>query len=392
MELVVALIALLVAGVAVFAALRRGPADSAAELQALRIELNLLREKTEGSMQSMGNIFATQLQGVAANVQTALATVTADVSNRLEAVNRNVADRLGENAQTMSLTSQAMNERIASAQATFAGLQKQVGEMSEQARQLAELSRTMTALERVLSAPKLRGGFGEAQLEQLLSLVFAREQFEMQHRMSSGEFADAVLFFPQGKVVIDSKFTLENFRRMAEAGTDEERRLARRDFLKDFRRRVEEVAGKYIRPAEGTLPFALMFVPAENVYYEAIIRDEEGNDLYDYCLKRRVVPVSPNSLYAYLQTIVVGLNGMRISARAESILREIETLRIELGKFNDAYDKVGGHLRHAAERFADSTQLLDRVDNRVQGLTATGTVQEELFGEEPPRSLAAGGE
>jgi len=392
MELVVAVIALLVAAVAVFAALRRAPADSAPELQALRAELNVLREKTEGSMQSMGSVVAAQIQGVASNVQTALAAVTSDVGNRLDSINRNVADRLGENTQTMSLTSQAMNERIAHAQTTFAGLQKQVGEMSEQARQLSELSRTMTALERVLSAPKLRGGFGEAQLEQLLSLVFAREQFEMQHRMSSGEIADAVLHFPQGKVVIDSKFSLENFRRMAEAQTDDERRAARRDFIKDFRRRIEEVAGKYIRPAEGTLPFALMFVPAENVYYEAIIRDDDGNDIYDYCLKRRVVPVSPNSLYAYLQTIVVGLNGMRISARAESILREIESLRIELGKFADAYAKVGGHLRNASERFNDSTTMLNRVETRVQGLTATAAVQEELFGEDPSRSLAAGEE
>ena len=89
--------------------------------------------------------------------------------------------------------------------------------------------------------------------------------------------------------------------------------LPRRDFIKDVRKRIDEIAGKYIRPAEGTLPLALMYVPAENVYYEAIIRDENGDDLYDYCVQRRVFPVSPNSLYAYLQTIIVGMNGMRVS-------------------------------------------------------------------------------
>src|SRR5581483_1589285 len=133
---------------------------------------------------------------------------------------------------------------------------------------------------------------------------FAREQYELQYRFASGEIADAIVRFPQGMVAIDSKFSLENFRRMAEANGDGDRKGARRDFLKDVRKRVDEIATKYVRPADGTLPFALMYIPAENVYYEAILRDEDGNDLYTYCFQKKVVPVSPNSLYAYLQTIV----------------------------------------------------------------------------------------
>lgn len=392
MELVVAVIALLVAAIAVFAALRRAPADSAPELQALRTELNVMREKTEGSMQSMGSVVAAQIQGVASNVQTALAAVTSDVGNRLDAINRNVADRLGENTQTMSLTSQAMNERIAHAQTTFAGLQKQVGEMSEQARQLADMTRSLGNLERILTAPKLLGGFGETQLENLLAEVFAREQYDTQYVFSSGEIADAVLHFPQGRVAIDSKFPVANFRRMVEAAGDDERKTARRKFLKDVKDKVDEIAGKYIRPADGTLPFALMYVPAENVYYEAIIRDDEGNNIYQYCRERRVVPVSPNSLYAYLQTIVVGLKGMRISARAESILRDIDTLRIDLEKLGEVQDKVGQHLKNASDRFEDSLRILHRLEDRVRALTASTGAQEELFSEERARSLAAGEE
>src|SRR5205823_12267415 len=177
--------------------------------------------------------------------------------------------------------------------------------------------------------------------------VFAREQFDMQFRFSSGDIADAVLHLPQGKVAVDSKFSLENFRRIMDAQNEPDKKSARREFLKDVRKRIDEIAGKYIRPAEGTLPFALMYIPAENVYYEAIIRDEDGNDLYAYCAAKRVLPVSPNSLYAYLQTIVLGMNGMRVSERAEAILREIQSLKIALEGFDEVYSKLGTHLRNA---------------------------------------------
>ena len=184
-------------------------------------------------------------------------------------------------------------------------------------------------------------------------MVFAHEQFKMQYEFPSREVVDATRFFlfPQGMVAIDAKFPLENFRRLAEAADETDRKQARREFLRDVRKRIEEIASKYIRPAEGTLPaFALMYIPAENVYYESILRDEEGNDLYACCLQRRVLPVSPNSLYAYLQTIVVwAVNSLRVfpAVKAESIMKEIESLKVELEKFEGAY---GNRRQASAQR------------------------------------------
>src|SRR5207237_4652537 len=162
----------------------------------------------------------TQLQTMSLSVPTCLAAVNTDVSNRLESINRSVADRLKENAASITTSSQQVNERISSVQTTFSALQKQVGEMSEQARAIAEVSKSLGDLERVLSAPKLRGGFGELQLENLLSQVFAREQYETQYHFSSGEAVDVLLKLPQGSISIDSKFSLENFRRIAAAAND----------------------------------------------------------------------------------------------------------------------------------------------------------------------------
>ncbi len=391
LNIVLAVAALVAAAAAIYLALRRPAADDPA-LQAVRNDLNLLRETTDRSLRQVTDVFSKQLQGITSNVQTALASVNSEVANRLEAINKNVGDRLGENARAVQSSAEAVNARIATVQSTFANLQKQVGEMSEQARSLAEASKSITNLERALTAPKARGEFGEINIENLLQDVFAAHQYQTQYAFKSGDIADAILFFPQGNVVIDSKFpSVENFRRIKEAPTDTERKAARRDFLKDMKKRVDEIATKYINPAEGTLPIALMYIPAENVYYEAIIRDEDGNDLRAYCMQQHVMPVSPNSLYAYLHTIMVGLNGMRISERAESILREIQSLKVELGRFKDEYETVGKHLRNANAKFDDSEKRLDKVEDRLDRLAGTGTEQQELP-LEGKRALGAGGD
>ncbi len=372
--------------------LRSRPVPDDVSLQSMRYEMNLLRETTERSIQSVNALFSSQLQSVTASMQSALAGVTRDMAARLDTVGQNVTEQMNQNVQLVTSTSHSVSERISTVQSTFAALQRQVGEMSEQARSLSAMGKSVAELERILTAPKLRGGFGEAQLENLLNMVFAREQFELQYTFSSGDIADAVLFFPQGKVAIDSKFPLENFRRIMEADNDTEKKAMRREFLKDVRRRIDEVAGKYIRPAEQTLPFALMYVPAENVYYEAIIRDDEEMDLYAYCVQRRVIPVSPNSLYAYLQTILVGLNSMRVSQRAEIVLRQIESLKFELVKFADGFDVTGKHLRNAVSKFDESAKMLEKVELRVENLAGDAReTQADLFDPEAPKpALRAG--
>jgi DNA recombination protein RmuC len=388
MTLLAVVLAAIAAIVALVAVLRRPPANTE-ELAAVRNDLNLLRETTQQSLQTITNVFSQQLQATAQNVQTGLASVNTDVQNRLDSMNQHIAQRLNENAVAMTASVKSVTDSMTTVQTTFAGLQKQVGQMGEQARQLAEISRSLGDLQNILTAPKLRGGFGEFQLEALLQQVFSREQFAIQYKFPSGEIADAVLLFPQGMVAIDSKFSLENFRRIAQAQAETEKKNARRDFLKDVRKRIDEIAQKYIRPADGTLPFALMYVPAENVYYEAIIRDEDGNDLYSYCVQQHVMPVSPNSLYAYLQTILVGLKGLQVSKRAESILRDVASIELELKKFADDYVTVGRHLKNAAGKYDEGTRTLAAVQSRVQGL-AGQSAEPVTLSDEAAKVLGSG--
>ena len=377
------------AALAVLLFVRKKPAAEGASVAQLRTDVQLLRASTESFVQNISNAFSSQLQQVTSHVQKSLADVTSQLGARMDSVNQQVTEQLNQGASVMNASTHAVSERIASVQNTFAGLQKQVGEMTEQARQLSDLSKSVTAIEHVLRAPKMRGNFGEEQLETLLGLVFARQQFVLQHRFSSGEVADALLLLPPGNVAVDSKFPLENFRRISENGNEDERRSTRREFLRDVRRRVDEIATRYIRPAEGTLPFALMYVPAENVYYETIIRDDDGFQLYRYCLEKRVVPVSPNSFYAYLQTIMVGIKGLQVGQRADAIVREIESLRIELEKFGKAYETIGQHIRNASSKLEEGTRLLTKVELRVESLAGNGPEQAELF-VEPRKSIGAG--
>lgn len=355
----------------------------------LQAEVQSLRASSERSVQSISGAFSAQMQLVTSHVQQSLAEVTSQLGARLDSINQQVTEQLNQSARVMNASSNAVGERIAAVQHTFAGLQNQVGEMTQQARQLSDLSRSVAAIEHVLRAPKMRGNFGEEQLETLLGLVFARQQFILQHRFSSGEIVDALLVLPPGNVAVDSKFPLENFRRIVD-GAEEEKTSRRRDFLRDVRRRVDEIATRYIRPSEGTLPFALMYVPAENVYYETIIRDDDGFQLYRYCLEKRVVPVSPNSFYAYLQTIMVGIKGLQVGQRADTIVREIESLQIELEKFGKAYETIGQHIRNASSKIEEGTRLLTKVELRVESLTGDGVGQTELFADQR-KPLGAGG-
>ena len=187
----------------------------------------------------------------------------------------------------------------------------------------------ISSLQEILAAAQASRLPGELFLSDLLAQILPAPHYEMQHRFKSGEAVDAVVILRSGLVPIDAKFPLENFRRSVSAPNEEEKKAARKAFLRDVKGHVDDISAKYIRMDEGTFDFALMYIPAENVYYETIVKDDElGGEmsLFNYALKRRVIPVSPNSFYAYLQTILLGLRGMRVEEGARDMGGAVETL------------------------------------------------------------------
>ncbi len=184
---------------------------------------------------------------------------------------------------------------------------------------------------------------------------------------------DAVILIGANFVPVDSKFPLENFRRVVEAATESERIAARKQFLRDVKRHVDAIATKYILCDEGTYDFALMYVPAENVYYETIIKEDNAGDerqLFGYALGKRVIPVSPNSFYAYLQTILLGLRGMKVEERAHEILNTLARLRADFEKLQESFRVLGKHLTNAQGSYADTERTLTKFDAKLSQIEA----------------------
>jgi DNA recombination protein RmuC len=207
-------------------------------------------------------------------------------------------------------------------------------------------------------------------LEDLLKQVLPARHVGMQHRFRSGQIVDAVIRTSDRLVPVDAKFPLENFRKGAAAENDAEKRAFQKAFAADLRKHIDAIALKYILPDEGTFPFALMYVPAESVYYETIIRDESANGagVYEYALARNVIPVSPNSLYAYLQVIALGLRGLSIEQSAREILSALGRLDGDMARVREAFGTLGTHLENARRKYDEADKRLSNFEGRLESI------------------------
>lgn len=251
-------------------------------------------------------------------------------------------------------------------------VQSHLGKVEVVTREVLEKAKTISSLDDLLRAPKFRGGMGEYFLGDLLAQILPPTHYVLQHRFKSGERVDAAIRIGDNLVPVDAKFPLENFRKYVQAEEDREKEILRRRFVADVRKHVDDVASKYILPDEGTYDFALMYIPAENIYYETILKDEalgEDRALLSYALDRRVIPVSPNSFYAYLQVIVLGLKGMRLERSALSTLQALTQLRGDLDRFRADFQTLGTHLSNARARYEEADRKLEKFSDRLELLT-----------------------
>ena len=283
------------------------------------------------------------------------------LQQQLEAL-RAAQDKTSENLQrSLQTGQQSLSQNLQSSQQVLSRLNSQVGELQGTNKQMLQVGTEVRRLQDILSSPKLRGQMGEWSLKNLLAQIMPKDSYELQYTFRDGKIVDALVKMADFSVPIDAKFPLPSFEAILKAETDEEKRDYRKQFLRDVTAHIDKISSSYIRPAEGTLDFAIMYIPAENVYYETIVKYAgETQDILQYSLDKKVIPVSPNLLYAYLMTVVMGLHGLQIEKQAAEIRQNLKKLNASFADFGGNWDILGTHLRNAYGKYEEGQKKLDR--------------------------------
>ena len=335
--LLVALLAL--AGVAVWLLMQRRPAQ---DPEANRLEQQRQEQQAATLRAEMAQVVNASQQAVLAQLNSS----EARVNTRLDAVQSSVG-------QSLTATTE-----------TIGKIGEQLGGLSEAAKRIQDVGQDVASLRDVLQPPKLRGIFGELMLEQLLAQVLPAANYTMQYRFNDGTIVDAVIRTPDGLVPVDSKFPIDSYRRLHEATNDDDRERLRREFVRDVRKRVEEVA-KYIHPGEDTMDFALMYIPAETIFYELL----SGTNLSEsttFALERQVHIVSPNTFYMLLQTLSRTLQRMRVQDDVKKFMGQVAHVRKDFERFQAEFVTLGKHINNAKTKYEDLGSWSGKIEDGLR--------------------------
>jgi DNA recombination protein RmuC len=292
-----------------------------------------------------------------------------DINNLRNQVNASLGS-VGTIASGMLRTQTATTERLT--------------RLEQAAQSMIEVGKDISSLQDILKPPQLRGALGETLLENLLACYLPDDSFKIKYQFADGTQVDSVVVLPSGMVPVDAKFPLDSFRRIQAASDDAEKQQCRKEFVRDVKKHIDDISQKYILPDEGTLGFALAYIPAENVYYETIIRDEAGDNIAEYARARHVVPVSPSTLFAHLQLIAMGLKGMRVEQFAQEILKDLGRLQQDFDRIQEEYRVLGTHLHNASQKYGDAGRRMERFGDKLSRIEAPSAAEALAEGVEPP--------
>lgn len=269
--------------------------------------------------------------------------------------------------RTLQENSKQLNERLDKAAAVIRDVGHEVGQMSE-------IGRSMKELQDFLKSPKLRGNIGEQVLKDLITQIFPKNSFNLQYTFRSGEKVDAAIKTDAGILPIDAKFPMENFQKLAKAKTEEDIKLFRNEFAKDIKKHIDTIAKKYILPDEGTMDFALMYVPSESVFYELVNMDE----VLEHAKSRRIYIVSPSTLYAHLQTILLSFEGKKIESESREVFRLLRALQIDYEKVNESMDVLGKHIGNASNQYMNVNKGFGQLGQKLSSAKQLGKEDKKI--------------
>lgn len=318
-------------------------------------------------------------------MQQQIQNLTRTLDDKLSEANKTMQEgsrmQFRESRELMQEINREMNEQLRN-------VVQKTTEVSESSKQVFQVADQLKELQSILKNPKQRGILGEYYLETVLQNVLPPESFKMQYAFKDGEIVDAAVFV-KGKVIpVDSKFSLENYNRFAEAADGADKVQYEKQFLNDLKLRITETA-KYIRPSEGTMDFAFMFIPHEGIYYDLLsnkVGAGEENLIQRAAGKYRVIIVSPTSFLAYLQTVLQGLKALEIEEKAQDIIKNVEKLRGHIEKYNDYFGKLGSALSTTVNHYNTAHKELGKVDKDILKITGESAGVEALALERPEKN------
>lgn len=315
-----------------------------------------------------------------------------ELDRKLSETHKITQSQYGQSANIMqSVTSQAnklMTDMHAQSQKVITEVSEKLAKLDETNKQVVNFSSQLKNLQDILKNPKQRGVLGEYYLEQTLKNVLPPNTYKMQYAFKNGEIVDAVVFVKDKVIPIDSKFSLENYEKILNANDDETREKLERQFKQDLKNRIDETA-KYVRPEEGTLEFAFMFIPSEAIYYDLLVNQVGAvkvntRDLIEYAFRdKKVIIVSPTSFLAYLQTVLQGLRAMQIEESAKEIKVNVEKLGKHLASYNEFLSKLGNSLGTTVSHYNNAYHEFKKVDKDVLKISGGESDIEVLELEKP---------
>jgi DNA recombination protein RmuC len=332
------------------------PRDSSLNQQVMDMKNQLLEMKT-AQMQSQNQALGRQTE----LFQQAQKGMSEQLNDIMRTVNENLNKTQGNITSQLSQTGSVVGE-----------IQKKLGALEETTKQMKDIGKDIASLQDILQAPKLRGNLGEYLLEDLLRQVFPAGNYTMKYSFKSGVQVDAVIRLGEWVIPVDAKFPLESFQRLLAAQDEENRKKYKKEFIKSVKTRIDEIADKYIRPDEGTFDFALIYIPAENVFYETMISDtltEKNYEIFNYAMAKHVIPVSPNSFYAYLMAIAFGLKGLKIEQQTKEILKNLVKVQDSFSHFYADFSQLGKHISNASGKYDDTAKKAEKFNERLANFT-----------------------
>lgn len=289
-----------------------------------------------------------------------LKSMQVSIENTNKALNEAMRGQTTDVSKLLQANTKQLNDRLDTAARVIGDLKQNLGEMSE-------VGKGIRSLQEFLQSPKLRGNIGEQVLQDMIGQTFPKNSFHLQYQFRSGVKVDAVLKTDAGLLCVDSKFPMENFTKIHKGETESVRNTAKKDFLADVKKHISDINKKYILPEEGTMDFALMYIPSEGVYYEIA----NMNDLMEYARKLRVYPVSPNTLYAHLQVLLLSFQGKDLEQKSRHVFQLLRAIQKDYGKIEENMGVLSKHINNAYNSMSTvsgSFSLLGQKLSRTQTL------------------------